>query len=78
MTEKKRVRERKKQREKERKHCCVGVDGCPAPGAGVEACKECAQGYLMEGWKCVSACSAGFYAAEPGPEIVDGHRICRR
>lgn len=66
------------ERERERKHCCVAIAGHPPAGAGVEACKECAQGYLMEGWRCVSACSAGFYTAEPGPEIADGHRICRR
>uniref|UniRef100_I3JKW5 Proprotein convertase subtilisin/kexin type 5a n=1 Tax=Oreochromis niloticus TaxID=8128 RepID=I3JKW5_ORENI len=28
--------------------------------------------------RCVSSCSAGFYATEPNPEIADGHRICRR
>uniref|UniRef100_A0A669EEH4 Proprotein convertase subtilisin/kexin type 5a n=1 Tax=Oreochromis niloticus TaxID=8128 RepID=A0A669EEH4_ORENI len=49
-----------------------------APGAGVEACNTCAEGYLMEEWRCVSSCSAGFYATEPNPEIADGHRICRR
>lgn len=49
-----------------------------ASGAGVEACKHCAEGYLMEEWRCVSSCSAGFYATEPSPEIADGHRICRR
>lgn len=32
----------------------------------------------MEEWRCVSSCSAGFYATEPNPEIADGHRICRR
>uniref|UniRef100_A0A3P9N2S0 Proprotein convertase subtilisin/kexin type 6-like n=1 Tax=Poecilia reticulata TaxID=8081 RepID=A0A3P9N2S0_POERE len=45
---------------------------------GVEACNRCANGFLMEEWRCVSSCSAGFYATEPSPEIVDGHRICRR
>uniref|UniRef100_A0A3Q4GEQ2 Proprotein convertase subtilisin/kexin type 5-like n=1 Tax=Neolamprologus brichardi TaxID=32507 RepID=A0A3Q4GEQ2_NEOBR len=30
-------------------------------GAGVEACNTCAEGYLMEEWRCVSSCSAGFY-----------------
>uniref|UniRef100_A0AAX7TAM9 P/Homo B domain-containing protein n=1 Tax=Astatotilapia calliptera TaxID=8154 RepID=A0AAX7TAM9_ASTCA len=43
-----------------------------APGAGVEACNTCAEGYLMEEWRCVSSCSAGFYATEPNPEIADG------
>lgn len=60
------------------KSTCWCLPAGPALGAGVEACKECAEGFLMEGWKCVAACSAGFYAAEPGPEIADGHRICRR
>lgn len=32
----------------------------------------------MEEWRCVSSCSAGFYATKPNPEIADGHRICRR
>uniref|UniRef100_A0A4W6C5K8 Proprotein convertase subtilisin/kexin type 5a n=1 Tax=Lates calcarifer TaxID=8187 RepID=A0A4W6C5K8_LATCA len=26
-------------------------------GAGVEACNRCAEGYLMEEWRCVSSCS---------------------
>ncbi|KAM7368833.1 hypothetical protein PAMP_013140 [Pampus punctatissimus] len=47
-------------------------------GAGVEACNHCAEGYLMEEWRCVPSCSAGFYAMEPNPEIADGQRICRR
>uniref|UniRef100_A0A665V2H6 Growth factor receptor domain-containing protein n=1 Tax=Echeneis naucrates TaxID=173247 RepID=A0A665V2H6_ECHNA len=47
-------------------------------GAGVEACNHCAEGYLMEEWKCVSSCSPGFYATQPNPEIADGHRVCRR
>lgn len=47
-------------------------------GEGVEACSHCAEGYLTEEWRCVSSCSAGFYATEPSPEIADGHRICRR
>ncbi len=49
-----------------------------ASGGGVEACNRCAEGYLMEEWRCVPSCSAGFYATEPNPEIADGHRICRR
>lgn len=51
---------------------------CVAPGAGVEACNQCAEGYLMEEWRCVSSCSAGFYAMEPNPELADGQRLCRR
>lgn len=49
-----------------------------ASGAGVQACNRCAEGFLMEEWRCVSSCSAGFYATQPIPEIADGHRICRR
>uniref|UniRef100_A0A3B3TR18 Proprotein convertase subtilisin/kexin type 5a n=1 Tax=Poecilia latipinna TaxID=48699 RepID=A0A3B3TR18_9TELE len=45
---------------------------------GNKACSRCAKGFLMEEWRCVSSCSAGFYATEPSPEIADGHRICRR
>uniref|UniRef100_A0A8C6WFL9 P/Homo B domain-containing protein n=1 Tax=Neogobius melanostomus TaxID=47308 RepID=A0A8C6WFL9_9GOBI len=30
-------------------------------GPGVESCKNCVEGYLMEEWKCVHSCSAGFY-----------------
>uniref|UniRef100_A0A8C7DNY7 Proprotein convertase subtilisin/kexin type 5a n=1 Tax=Oncorhynchus kisutch TaxID=8019 RepID=A0A8C7DNY7_ONCKI len=33
-------------------------------GAGIEACNQCADGYLMEEWRCVSSCSVGFYATE--------------
>ncbi|XP_013861969.1 proprotein convertase subtilisin/kexin type 5 [Austrofundulus limnaeus] len=47
-------------------------------GAGVQACNRCAEGFLMEEWRCVSSCSAGFYATQPIPEIADGHRTCRR
>ncbi|XP_068609494.1 proprotein convertase subtilisin/kexin type 5 [Brachionichthys hirsutus] len=45
-------------------------------GAGAEACDRCADGFLMEEWRCVAACSSGFYPTEPGPEIADG--LCRR
>uniref|UniRef100_A0A4W5P978 Proprotein convertase subtilisin/kexin type 5a n=1 Tax=Hucho hucho TaxID=62062 RepID=A0A4W5P978_9TELE len=48
-------------------------------GAGIEACNQCADGYLMEEWRCVSSCSAGFYATESSPQKAsDGPRICRR
>ncbi|KAL0965792.1 hypothetical protein UPYG_G00285770 [Umbra pygmaea] len=48
-------------------------------GAGIEACNQCADGYLMEEWRCVSSCSAGFYATESSPhKTTDGLRICRR
>lgn len=57
---------------------CVCFRLAAASGAGVEACNRCAEGYLMEEWRCVPSCSAGFYATEPNPEIADGHRICRR
>ncbi|XP_077441964.1 proprotein convertase subtilisin/kexin type 5 isoform X2 [Vanacampus margaritifer] len=45
-------------------------------GAGVEACTECADGYLMEEWRCVSSCSSGFFATNP--EIAAGRGMCRR
>uniref|UniRef100_A0A8C7RBR4 Proprotein convertase subtilisin/kexin type 5a n=1 Tax=Oncorhynchus mykiss TaxID=8022 RepID=A0A8C7RBR4_ONCMY len=48
-------------------------------GAGIEACNQCADGYLMEEWRCVSSCSDGFYATESSPQKTsDGPRICRR
>ncbi|KAM9793224.1 proprotein convertase subtilisin/kexin type 5 [Syngnathus typhle] len=45
-------------------------------GAGVEACTRCADGYLMEEWRCVSSCSSGFFAITP--QIADGRGTCRR
>uniref|UniRef100_A0A3Q2YQX4 Proprotein convertase subtilisin/kexin type 5a n=1 Tax=Hippocampus comes TaxID=109280 RepID=A0A3Q2YQX4_HIPCM len=45
-------------------------------GAGVEACTRCADGYLMEDWRCVASCSSGFFAVIP--EIADERRMCRR
>ncbi|KAM8872819.1 proprotein convertase subtilisin/kexin type 5 [Synchiropus picturatus] len=47
-------------------------------GAGAEACTLCAEGYLIEEWRCVPSCSAAFYATEPSPEIADRQGICRR
>lgn len=47
-------------------------------GAGFEACNRCAEGYLMQEWRCVASCGAGFYATEANPEIVDGLGMCRR
>ncbi|XP_061555258.1 proprotein convertase subtilisin/kexin type 5-like [Phycodurus eques] len=45
-------------------------------GAGVEACTQCAEGYLMEEWRCVPSCSSGFFATNP--EMADGRWVCRR
>lgn len=47
-------------------------------GAGSEACNRCAEGYLMQEWRCVASCSAGFFATQSNPEIADGLRVCRR
>ncbi|XP_019909261.2 proprotein convertase subtilisin/kexin type 5 [Esox lucius] len=48
-------------------------------GAGVEACNQCADGYLIEEWRCVFSCSAGFYATESSPRRTgDGPGMCRR
>uniref|UniRef100_A0A3B3ZHQ8 Growth factor receptor domain-containing protein n=1 Tax=Periophthalmus magnuspinnatus TaxID=409849 RepID=A0A3B3ZHQ8_9GOBI len=58
------------------KPCHKACATCAGPG--VESCKRCAEGYLMEEWRCVHSCSAGFYATEPNPEITYGQRICRR
>uniref|UniRef100_A0A665T8T6 Proprotein convertase subtilisin/kexin type 5b n=1 Tax=Echeneis naucrates TaxID=173247 RepID=A0A665T8T6_ECHNA len=33
-------------------------------GTGVEACTKCADGYLLEDWRCVSTCSTGYYLSE--------------
>ncbi|XP_077478698.1 proprotein convertase subtilisin/kexin type 5 [Stigmatopora argus] len=45
-------------------------------GPDVEACTRCANGYLMEEWKCVASCSRGFFSTNS--EIADGHEMCRR
>uniref|UniRef100_A0AAY4DIR2 P/Homo B domain-containing protein n=1 Tax=Denticeps clupeoides TaxID=299321 RepID=A0AAY4DIR2_9TELE len=47
-------------------------------GVGVKACKSCAEGYLMEDWKCVSSCTSGFYAAKQNTGRSEGSRVCRR
>uniref|UniRef100_A0A8C5ELX1 Proprotein convertase subtilisin/kexin type 5-like n=1 Tax=Gouania willdenowi TaxID=441366 RepID=A0A8C5ELX1_GOUWI len=47
-------------------------------GAGLESCKQCAEGFLMEEWRCVSSCSNGFYATEAKSKMADGHSMCRR
>lgn len=57
----------------------VCVHMCVITGAGIESCNQCADGYLMEEWRCVSSCSVGFYATESSPQKTsDGPRICRR
>ncbi|XP_030623096.1 proprotein convertase subtilisin/kexin type 5 [Chanos chanos] len=46
-------------------------------GAGVQSCNRCAEGYLMEEWKCVSSCRPGFYAVQQNYNIGT-QGICRR
>ncbi|XP_062333907.1 proprotein convertase subtilisin/kexin type 5 [Osmerus eperlanus] len=46
-------------------------------GGGAEACNQCAEGYLMEEWRCVFSCSPGFYATL-ATDDAGGQRMCRR
>uniref|UniRef100_A0A672IDD8 Proprotein convertase subtilisin/kexin type 5a n=1 Tax=Salarias fasciatus TaxID=181472 RepID=A0A672IDD8_SALFA len=46
-------------------------------GAGAGSCQRCAEGFLMEEWRCVSSCSPGFYAVQLETETAD-HKTCRR
>uniref|UniRef100_A0A3Q3AJ20 Proprotein convertase subtilisin/kexin type 5a n=1 Tax=Kryptolebias marmoratus TaxID=37003 RepID=A0A3Q3AJ20_KRYMA len=58
--------------------CKLCDKACATCAGETEACSRCAEGFLMEEWRCVPSCSAGFYATQTSPEIADGHRICRR
>ncbi len=46
--------------------------------AGLESCNRCAEGYLMENWRCVSSCSQGFYAVQPNSDSADTQSTCKR
>ncbi|XP_053474688.1 proprotein convertase subtilisin/kexin type 5 [Ictalurus furcatus] len=38
--------------------------------AGLESCTRCADGYVMEEWKCVSSCSHGFYPTQTPSDLT--------
>ncbi|XP_053341402.1 proprotein convertase subtilisin/kexin type 5 [Clarias gariepinus] len=47
--------------------------------AGSESCTHCADGYVMEEWKCVSSCSQGFYPVQIPPDLTgQTQAYCRR
>ncbi|MEE6509308.1 hypothetical protein FKM82_025495 [Ascaphus truei] len=44
-------------------------------GSGKEECTQCTKDFYLHEWRCVPACSAGFYSEEvPGVH----HKVCRR
>ncbi|KAL1007510.1 hypothetical protein UPYG_G00087770 [Umbra pygmaea] len=43
--------------------CHMSCSTCTGPGK--EECIQCARDFLQQEWKCVQACSPGYYAAEP-------------
>lgn len=47
-------------------------------GTGIEACTKCAEGYLLEDWRCVSTCSAGYYLSEQTSDNGQVQRSCKK
>lgn len=47
-------------------------------GTGVEACTKCADGYLLEDWRCVSTCSSGYYLSEQTSDNGQVQRSCKK
>lgn len=47
-------------------------------GTGMEACTKCAEGYLLEEWRCVPRCNAGYYMAEKTVENGEVQKSCRK
>uniref|UniRef100_A0A3Q2UDZ3 PLAC domain-containing protein n=1 Tax=Fundulus heteroclitus TaxID=8078 RepID=A0A3Q2UDZ3_FUNHE len=43
-------------------------------GTGIEACIKCAEGYLLEDWRCVSTCSPGYYLSEQRSDVGEVQR----
>lgn len=48
------------------------------PGTGIEACTKCADGYLLEDWRCVTTCSGGYYLSEQTSENGQVQRSCKK
>ncbi|KAJ3604400.1 hypothetical protein NHX12_029141 [Muraenolepis orangiensis] len=55
--------------------CHLACASCA--GTGIDGCTRCADGYMMEEWRCVLSCSVGYHRAEP---TADGQpqRTCKR
>lgn len=47
-------------------------------GTGVEACTKCAEGYLLEDWRCVPSCSSGYYLSEQTSDNGHVQKSCKR
>lgn len=47
-------------------------------GTGIEACTKCADGYLLEDWRCVSSCSSGYYLSEQTSDNGLVQRSCKK
>uniref|UniRef100_A0A8C4EH67 Proprotein convertase subtilisin/kexin type 5b n=1 Tax=Dicentrarchus labrax TaxID=13489 RepID=A0A8C4EH67_DICLA len=47
-------------------------------GTGIEACTKCADGYLLEDWRCVSTCSTGYYLSEQTSDNGQVQRSCKK
>lgn len=47
-------------------------------GTGIEACTKCADGYLLEDWRCVSTCSSGYYLSEQTSDSGQVQRSCKK
>lgn len=50
----------------------------PSPGTGIEACTKCADGYILEDWRCVSTCSSGYYLSEQTSDSGQVQRSCKK
>lgn len=44
----------------------------------MEACTRCAEGYMLEDWRCVQTCSSGYYLAEQLQDNRQLQRSCRK
>lgn len=53
--------------------CHSSCRTCTGPGAG--ECIRCIDGYLQQEWRCVQACSPGYYSGE---ESGSRNRMCHR
>lgn len=47
-------------------------------GTGVEACTKCADGYLLEDWRCVLTCSPSYYLSEQTSDNGQVQRSCKK